>query len=104
MDDEANCNCQRCGQSIAFPINMHGQDVPCPHCGRETTLTLPMVRKAAPAALTPSEKPMNKNGERQLATKILMVIITIAAIAIAILIYNWRVNSLTNAMSGVQLP
>lgn len=48
MNDEAKCNCQRCGQSIAFPVVMAGQDVACPHCQRETTLSIPTVRKATP--------------------------------------------------------
>lgn len=48
MSAESKCNCQRCGQVIAFQIVMAGQDISCPHCGRETTLTIPTVRKASP--------------------------------------------------------
>jgi predicted RNA-binding Zn-ribbon protein involved in translation (DUF1610 family) len=54
MADEAKCNCQRCGQGIEFPIVMAGQDATCPHCGRETTLTIPTVRKATPSYSPPS--------------------------------------------------
>jgi hypothetical protein len=101
MSDEAKCSCQRCGEHIEFPIMMAGQDIACPRCGRETTLTLPTIRKAAllPTAAAP-QKPAEKLGEQQAVTKILMVVIAIAAIIIAILIYNWRVNSLTRSLGG----
>jgi hypothetical protein len=35
---ESKGACQRCGEHIAFPATMEGENVPCPHCGRETTL------------------------------------------------------------------
>ena len=98
MSDEAKCNCQRCGEHIEFPMVMAGQNVACPHCGRETTLTIPAVRKAT--LLPQTEKPKDKKDEQQQVTKIMMIVIAIAAIIIAILIYNWRVNSLTRALSG----
>jgi DNA-directed RNA polymerase subunit RPC12/RpoP len=53
MSEESKCNCQRCGQSIAFPSEMAGQDVTCPHCGRESTLLFPQVRKADPDPVSP---------------------------------------------------
>jgi DNA-directed RNA polymerase subunit RPC12/RpoP len=55
MSEESKCNCQRCFQSIAFPSEMAGQDVTCPHCGRETTLSKPTVRKAETAIAQPAE-------------------------------------------------
>jgi DNA-directed RNA polymerase subunit RPC12/RpoP len=101
MSEEAKCNCQRCGEHIEFSIVMAGQDVACPHCGRETTLILPTVRKAAPPILPASpQKQIKKNREQQPATLILMVIITIAAIIVDILIYNSRVNGITRALGG----
>lgn len=51
VNDEARCNCQRCGKSLAFPPHLVGQDVTCPHCGRETTLLLP---RAEPRVATVS--------------------------------------------------
>lgn len=98
MSDEVKCSCQRCGEHIAFPVLMAGQNVICPHCGKETTLTPPMVRKGAPTVVT--EKPTDKKTEQPLATKIMMLIIAIAGMIIAILIYNWRVSSLTKALTG----
>jgi len=42
--------CQRCSEHIAFPATMQGENVACPHCGRETTLAASispnMVHKA----------------------------------------------------------
>lgn len=63
MSEEAKCSCQRCGQNIEFPVVMSGQDATCPHCGRETTLTVPKpsVRKAAPdypPVVPTTEKPV----------------------------------------------
>jgi len=43
MSEYAKCNCQRCGQGIEFPVAGDGQDVTCPHCGRETTLIVPQL-------------------------------------------------------------
>ena len=67
MSDDAKCNCQRCGQSIAFPTEIQGQDVACPHCGRETTLLIPqtLVRKATPDYPNPS--PNMQTGEKSVA-------------------------------------
>jgi DNA-directed RNA polymerase subunit RPC12/RpoP len=48
MDGEAKCNCQRCGQPIAFPLDLHNTEAACPHCGKTTTLIVPRVRAAAP--------------------------------------------------------
>lgn len=56
--NEVRCNCQRCGERIVFPPEMAGQDVTCPHCGRETTLLLPQVRKAAPDPVPPTPTAM----------------------------------------------
>lgn len=50
MDGESKCDCQRCGQPIAFPIDLNNTEVECPHCHRATTLLIPSpsarVRKA----------------------------------------------------------
>lgn len=100
MSDESKCSCQRCGEHIEFPLAMAGQDVACPHCGRETILMLPTVKKAMPAAATPPEKLEDNNKERSPATKIMMIIIAIVLIIVAILIYNYRVGSLVKDMVG----
>lgn len=40
VNDEAKCNCQNCDEAIAFPSEMAGQTVACPHCQCETLLTI----------------------------------------------------------------
>jgi hypothetical protein len=37
----AKTSCQHCGEHIAFPIEGAGQTVECPHCKRETILSIP---------------------------------------------------------------
>jgi len=53
MEGEAKCNCQRCGQPIAFPLDLHNTEAECPHCGKATTLQAPVIRALprAPAAM-----------------------------------------------------
>ncbi|HTB84963.1 MAG TPA: hypothetical protein VK742_15010 [Candidatus Sulfotelmatobacter sp.] len=41
MSEESKCNCQHCGEYIAFPSEAAGQTVECPHCKNETSLSLP---------------------------------------------------------------
>lgn len=47
MEGEAKCNCQRCGQPIAFPVEYQNTEATCPHCGKETTLAVPRIRALA---------------------------------------------------------
>lgn len=58
MNGEAKCNCQRCGGHIAFSPETDGQDVTCPHCGKETTLrtSAPESRIRAVSALLVSQQ------------------------------------------------
>jgi uncharacterized paraquat-inducible protein A len=53
---ESKGACQRCGEHIAFPTAMQGENVPCPHCGKETTLVVSfhpsLVHKIEPAVAT----------------------------------------------------
>lgn len=41
MSEEAKCDCQHCGGHIAFPSEAAGQNVVCPHCGKETVVGSP---------------------------------------------------------------
>ena len=41
MSDETKCNCQHCEGHIAFPLQMVGQSIDCPHCGMAITLSVP---------------------------------------------------------------
>jgi hypothetical protein len=38
MSDEAKCSCQHCDEHIAFPLELSGQTIECPHCKLETLL------------------------------------------------------------------
>jgi Zn-dependent protease with chaperone function len=40
--------CENCGQHIEFPSEGAGLNVPCPHCGQETTLAALLAEEAAP--------------------------------------------------------
>ncbi len=57
MSEEAKCNCQHCEGTIAFPLEMDGQTVTCPHCQTETLLLNPPV--ATPPASEP--QPQDKH-------------------------------------------
>src|SRR5262245_36496024 len=45
---EAKCSCQRCGNHIAFPIDLTDSTVACPHCGQQTPLTLDLPAPSSP--------------------------------------------------------
>lgn len=47
------CPCQHCGQPLAFPPEMLGQEAGCPHCGAATLLHDPTV--GAPTTESPPE-------------------------------------------------
>jgi hypothetical protein len=49
MNNESKCNCQRCGQPIAFPADMINQEIECPHCQKATTLIAQNRVRALPA-------------------------------------------------------
>jgi hypothetical protein len=40
MSTESKCECQHCGEHIAFPSEAAGQTVECPHCKNETLLSI----------------------------------------------------------------
>ena len=41
MSAEAKCECEHCGEHIAFPSEAAGKTVECPHCKNVTLLFLP---------------------------------------------------------------
>jgi len=41
MSEEFKCECEHCGEHIAFPGEAAGQTVECPHCKIATVLSLP---------------------------------------------------------------
>lgn len=86
MSIEAKCDCQRCGDHIAFPPEMDGQDITCPHCGRETTLCLPKTDKTNPDSNAPmpqGEQKPEMSGERML----LFGILGIVAVAVPLILF-----------------
>ena len=38
---DSKCDCQHCGGHIAFATEQAGQNVVCPHCGKETLMDIP---------------------------------------------------------------
>jgi hypothetical protein len=52
MSTEVKCSCQFCNGHIAFPPEMVGQSVACPHCGMDTKLFIPNVTKVSPSKPT----------------------------------------------------
>jgi DNA-directed RNA polymerase subunit RPC12/RpoP len=91
MNSEVRCNCQRCGEKIAFSSEMAGQDVTCPHCGRETTLLLPQVRKTDPDSNAPASYDEQKS-EMPDVTKVLFGIIGIAVVVISLALFIHHQN------------
>jgi DNA-directed RNA polymerase subunit RPC12/RpoP len=48
MSAEDKCECQHCGEHIAFSSEAAGQTVECPHCGKETQLFVSPQAKPVP--------------------------------------------------------
>jgi hypothetical protein len=59
MSTEAKCSCQHCNGHIAFPTEMAGQMLICPHCGMETKLLPPALQKQVEAQATKTVLPKN---------------------------------------------
>lgn len=100
VSTEVKCDCQRCGQHIAFPLEMAGQDVTCPHCGRETTLLLPQVRKTGVDPNVPI--PHDERHEMPNGTKIWVGIIGVAVVVIPLLFFIYHQNEETQAERNYQ--
>lgn len=69
---------------------MAGQDVTCPHCGRETTLLLPQVRKADADPNMPI--PHDEKDEMPNGTRIWVGIIGVAVVVIPLLFFIYHQN------------
>src|SRR5689334_19142514 len=57
MDDtlHAKCSCQQCGNHISFPLEAADCTVDCPHCGKQTRLTLEAPPPEVASGLTAAE-------------------------------------------------
>ncbi len=55
MSDSAflKCQCEHCHGRIEFPAQYANQTIPCPHCKKETRLTIAPVTPAIPEPPTP---------------------------------------------------
>jgi len=96
MSDESKCDCQHCGEHIAFPSEAAGQDVTCPHCGGETTLVLPKDRRDNPDSnpLVPRDESKSEMPDAQ---KALIGIIGIAVITIPLFFFIHQQNKAAQA-------
>lgn len=56
MIEDSKCDCQRCGNPIAFPIDMHNEEVECPHCHKATTLIVSRPEQRIRAINSPLDK------------------------------------------------
>lgn len=56
--DELKIKCTQCQQNIAFPVNMHGQIIPCPHCGLSVCLQVPGVSQSVSRPPPVPEQPV----------------------------------------------
>lgn len=87
METLEKCKCQHCDQSIEFESYDDGISVACPWCGLNTVLVI--IRKnTSPRVQTPS-------------SQVLKVVVAIILLVAAVLIWKWRVDSLTNALTTV---
>ena len=95
MSNESRCNCRHCNGHIAFPTEMVGQSINCPHCQLETLLFIP------PAAVLPKQPtPTTKNTT---AVRLLVVaIILVACVSAVFFLRNSRVK--TKLVSEPSLP
>lgn len=59
MNNEAKCDCQRCGNPIAFPVDLLNTEVECPHCHKATTLIVPPPESRIRAIQSPSVSSMH---------------------------------------------
>ena len=76
---ESKGACQRCGEHFTFPTEMEGQDIDCPHCGKQTTLK----SHESPPLVSPQIK---KSTAPQTNRQVYILILVLAIVAAAFLI------------------
>ena len=82
---ESKCSCQHCRGHLAFPSEMDGQSVPCPHCGRITLLLTPLPPIAQVRAIPQADAPAGAIPEPTLiACQVVSLLIPVAGIAIGV--------------------
>jgi ABC-type sugar transport system permease subunit len=84
MSDELKCTCQYCNGHIAFPPEMLGQSINCPHCQLETLLFMPASANP-PKNPSPARKNKSRVGRVWLITGLVM---TVAVVETFIQLFN----------------
>jgi hypothetical protein len=88
MNAESKCNCQHCNGHIAFPTEMAGQSINCPHCQLETLLFI--TPATVPQKQSSSVRKINKLG--------LVAALAVVAFSIWFLISTW--DDIQHAITG----
>ncbi len=66
------CPCKQCSQQIEFPLELLGQEITCPICGKETVLSMPgSPTIKIPKHTRPSERMAGINPVGTVATKLM---------------------------------
>jgi hypothetical protein len=97
MSNEAKCNCRHCNGHIAFPAEMVGQSINCPHCQLETLLFIPSVAPVPKHPATPAKVSKPKAP----GTVALSVIFCVYAFMFVLTFRQWREDEITDALSGL---
>lgn len=64
--------CPSCGGHISFPVDMHGQVIPCPHCSLSVPLIIPGYTQQPPPAPFPSAPAKKSKNIGCLATVLIL--------------------------------
>ena len=84
MSNELKCNCQHCNGHIAFPSEMAGQSINCPHCQLETLLFMP------PAAVAPTQPPPTRKNPNPVGLLASVIAITACIVVVVLLIRSQK--------------
>jgi DNA-directed RNA polymerase subunit RPC12/RpoP len=88
MNTEINFDCAGCGQSIAAPASMGGQEINCPTCGR--VLVVPKAAPTGGVLPVPEHRKLSETA----------FILKIAAACSAVIGLFTLVSALSNRISG----
>ena len=81
--DELKIACPSCQGHIAFPVNMHGQVIPCPHCSLSVPLVIPnYVRPPAVPRVTKGRKISDGNNGLAVVLAVVGIILMFSAVLV----------------------
>lgn len=88
MSDAAflKCQCAHCGGRIEFPANALNRTIPCPHCQRETLLTVPVEAPATESPIAPAEPAPKRSSMKSMAIGVGAVVLIGAIVTGALLL------------------